>query len=80
MGTSKKARDAIKRVLAMDPTFMDTSGEQVHDALASTSLVQTSDCLVEDWDKFVGNILRNKGTKGPKSANTCKTNAPRSSN
>ena len=53
----------LKRVLEMDPAFLDTSGEHTHDAsVSSLSIVQPGDVDLDEAQRWMKRLLAEKGT------------------
>jgi G3E family GTPase len=53
----------LKRTLEMDPEFLDTEGEHVHDnTVSSLSIIQPGDVDLEAVQEWVGWVLREKAT------------------
>eukprot|EP00747_Dinoflagellata_sp_TGD_P064187 gnl/TRDRNA2_/TRDRNA2_153782_c2_seq2.p1 gnl/TRDRNA2_/TRDRNA2_153782_c2~~gnl/TRDRNA2_/TRDRNA2_153782_c2_seq2.p1 ORF type:complete len:448 (+),score=130.59 gnl/TRDRNA2_/TRDRNA2_153782_c2_seq2:66-1346(+) len=52
----------LKRTLEMDPEFLNTDGEHVHDqSVSSVSITEPGDLDMEEVECFVSEILRTKG-------------------
>eukprot|EP00747_Dinoflagellata_sp_TGD_P167302 gnl/TRDRNA2_/TRDRNA2_191450_c0_seq1.p1 gnl/TRDRNA2_/TRDRNA2_191450_c0~~gnl/TRDRNA2_/TRDRNA2_191450_c0_seq1.p1 ORF type:complete len:324 (+),score=71.33 gnl/TRDRNA2_/TRDRNA2_191450_c0_seq1:398-1369(+) len=52
----------LKRVLEMDPEFLDTEGEHVHDnTVTSISITEKGDLHLDDIQKWIGGLLKDKG-------------------
>merc|ERR1712137_667727 len=53
----------VKKILEMDPEFLNTDGEHVHDTrVTSLSITVAGDCHVNLMNAWVSEILQNKGT------------------
>jgi len=53
----------VKKILEMDPEFLNTDGEHVHDTrVSSLSITLAGDCHIDLMNAWVSEILQNKGT------------------
>lgn len=52
----------LEKTLEMDPEFLNTDGEHEHDdTVTSVSIVQPGEVDLDQFEGFVGNLLRNRG-------------------